>query len=130
MIAPIPAVVLLVIVGLPAAWRPIHVLGLAVLAVGLALLTLARWQLGSAFSIVPKATTLVTRGLYARIRNPVYVFGLVMAAGLLLYVDRPWFLLLFVPLAVMQVVRARREAKVLEERFGDAYREYRAGTWF
>jgi protein-S-isoprenylcysteine O-methyltransferase Ste14 len=30
----------------------------------------------------------------------------------------------------LQVVRAGREAKVLEARFGDAYRAYRARTWF
>jgi protein-S-isoprenylcysteine O-methyltransferase Ste14 len=31
---------------------------------------------------------------------------------------------------VMQIVRARREASVLETAFGDAYREYRRKTWF
>lgn len=69
---------------------------------------------------------LVTRGLYARIRNPVYVFGILFAAGLVLYVDR----LRYLPLAVLLAVRARRESRVLEERFGDAYRQYRARTWF
>jgi len=29
-----------------------------------------------------------------------------------------------------QTVRARREARVLEATFGDAYREYRRTTWF
>jgi len=130
MIAPIPAVLILVPVGLPATWRSSHVIGLALLVVGLGLLTLARWQLGDAFSIEPKATTLVTRGLYARIRNPVYVFGIVMLAGLLLYLNLPWLLPLLFPVVIFQVVRARREARVLEERFGDAYRDYRARTWF
>jgi protein-S-isoprenylcysteine O-methyltransferase Ste14 len=129
-IAPVPAVIVLVFVGLPETWRPIHVVGLALVVVGLALLTLARLQLGSAFSITPQATTLVTRGLYARIRNPVYVFGFVLIGGLMLYANRPQLLLLLGPIAVLQTVRARREAKVLEERFGDAYRAYRVGTWF
>jgi protein-S-isoprenylcysteine O-methyltransferase Ste14 len=30
----------------------------------------------------------------------------------------------------MQMVRARREAAVLEGKFRDAYREYRKRTWF
>jgi protein-S-isoprenylcysteine O-methyltransferase Ste14 len=30
----------------------------------------------------------------------------------------------------MQILRARREAKVLEEKFGDEYREYKKRTWF
>jgi len=30
----------------------------------------------------------------------------------------------------VQVLRARREAAVLEAKFGDAYRKYRKHTWF
>jgi protein-S-isoprenylcysteine O-methyltransferase Ste14 len=30
----------------------------------------------------------------------------------------------------LQIVRARREAHVLEAKFGEAYREYRRQTWF
>jgi protein-S-isoprenylcysteine O-methyltransferase Ste14 len=130
MIAPAPAVAVLVVVGLPHAWQPIHLVGLTLLLAGLALVTLARWQLGDSFSITPQATKLVTHGLYARIRNPIYVFGLVMFAGLVMYLDRPWFLLILILAAVMQVIRARREGHVLEEKFGDEYRAYRARTWF
>jgi protein-S-isoprenylcysteine O-methyltransferase Ste14 len=41
--------------------------------------------------------------------------------------------MLWIVLAVMivvQVIRARREAQVLEAAFGDAYRQYRSKTWF
>ena len=37
------------------------------------------------------------------------------------------FLLVVIP---MQIFRARREARVLEEKFGEEYREYRRRTWF
>ena len=47
----------------------------------LALLVLARLELGSSFSVRPKAQTLVTHGLYSRIRNPIYVFGGLVFAG-------------------------------------------------
>jgi protein-S-isoprenylcysteine O-methyltransferase Ste14 len=30
---------------------------------------------------------------------------------------------------IAQTIRARREACVLEDKFGDAYREYRKRTW-
>jgi len=135
MIAPIPGVLIMLAAGIPGvmapgAWTAIRIAGLAVSVAGLALVTLARWQLGDAFSVEPRATMLVTHGLYARIRNPVYVFGLVLFAGILLYFDLPQFLPALIPLAIMQAVRARREAHVLEERFGDAYRSYRARTWF
>lgn len=72
----------------------------------------------------------MTRGLYARIRNPVYVFGIAALGGFFLYLQLPWLLLVLVPLAAMQVSRARREARVLEDAFGDAYRTWRARTWF
>lgn len=135
MIAPIPGVLILLAAGMPGvmalgAWTPTRVAGVVLTLAGLSLITLARWQLGDAFSIEPRATTLVTRGLYARIRNPVYVFGLVLFAGVILYLDRPGFLPVLIPLALMQFIRARREAKVLEERFGDTYRAWRANTWF
>lgn len=127
---PVVGIGLLLFVTAPRVWRPIHILGLVLLLPSLALLTLARIQLGNAFSVSPKATTLVTHGLYSRVRNPIYVFGVPVIAGLILYLNLPWFLLALVPLMVLQVFRARREAHVLEERFGDAYRQYRARTWF
>jgi protein-S-isoprenylcysteine O-methyltransferase Ste14 len=130
MIAPIPAIAIITLLFLPRHWSPVPAAGLLLMVAGLALVTLARWQLGNAFSIAPRATTLVTRGLYARIRNPVYLFGIVMLAGLFLYLRRPWLLAVLLPIVTVQVVRSRREAKVLEAKFGDAYREYRARTWF
>jgi hypothetical protein len=51
-------------------------------------------------------------------------------AGLILYLNRPWLLFALVPVAIMQLARARAESRVLEERFGDEYRAYRARTWF
>jgi protein-S-isoprenylcysteine O-methyltransferase Ste14 len=33
-------------------------------------------------------------------------------------------------MVIGQVIRACREARVLETAFGDAYREYRSKTWF
>jgi protein-S-isoprenylcysteine O-methyltransferase Ste14 len=31
---------------------------------------------------------------------------------------------------VIQIIRAHREARVLEAAFGDTYRDYRSKTWF
>lgn len=39
-----------------------------------------------------------------------------------------WILLAVV--VVIQVVRAQREARVLEAKFGEDYRAYRSRTWF
>lgn len=104
--------------------------GLCLALIGLAGVILARYTLGRSFSITPHARELVTTGIYSRIRNPIYVFGIVALAGVFVMLRNPrlWVLLLLV--AIAQTIRAQREARVLEEKFGDAYREYRARTWF
>lgn len=124
------AIAAILVTQVPTVWGPIHIFGLALLIPCAVLLVIARIQLGNSFSVMPQATTLVTHGLYSRIRNPVYVFSLLVLAGLILYLNRPWFLPALLPLFVLQVFRARREAVVLEQCFGDAYRQYRAHTWF
>ncbi len=111
-------------------WTPIHIIGLSIAAPAFLLLVVARLQLGAAFSVQAKASTLVTTGLYARIRNPIYVFGALFIAGIIIWFGRPWLLLIFAVLIPMQVLRSRKEAKVLEEKFGTAYVAYKQKTWF
>ena len=105
-------------------------LGLLLGLIGLGGVILARYTLGRSFSWVPKASELVTRGIYSRIRNPIYVFGMFAVIGMVLMVGRPRLLVIPAVLIPMQIVRARRETAVLEAKFGDAYREYRKRTWF
>jgi protein-S-isoprenylcysteine O-methyltransferase Ste14 len=105
-------------------------LGLAILILAMSLLVLARVQLGNAFSVAPHATQLVTHGLYSRLRNPVYVFSALALAGFILYLGQLNLFWIFAVLLPLQVLRARAEARVLEERFGEQYRLYRTSTWF
>ena len=98
--------------------------------IGLAGVILSRYTLGRSFSIAPKATALVTCGIYSRIRNPIYISGMIFLIGVALIVERPELLAVLLVLIPMQIIRARREAAVLEAKFGDAYREYRKRTWF
>ena len=105
-------------------------IGLGVGLFGLAGVILARYTLGRSFSVGAKATALVTTGIYSRIRNPIYVFSSVFVAGMFLMLRIPYLWLLLAVIIPMQVIRARREARVLEAAFGDAYREYRRRTWF
>ena len=112
------------------AWTPMRVAGVCMIVFGFVLWTLARVQLGAAFSVRAKATVLVTHGLYSRIRNPIYVFGSIMIAGVCLFFLHPEYLLIFLALIPIQAIRARRESAVLEAAFDDEYREYRRRTWF
>ncbi|MGB9402371.1 MAG: methyltransferase [Candidatus Acidiferrales bacterium] len=111
-------------------WPVMRVAGACLIAPAVLLWAVARNQLGTSFSVRAEARALVTHGLYARIRNPIYVFGSVFIVGICLFFERPIFLLLFVAIIPMQIVRARREAAALEAKFGDAYREYRRKVWF
>jgi protein-S-isoprenylcysteine O-methyltransferase Ste14 len=106
-----------------------EIAGLAIAIVGLGLTAVARLQLGYAFTIRPEARMLVTTGLYSKFRNPVYVFSAIGLAGLALYFDQPRWLLALLLLVPVQFLRARAEARVLEEKFGDAYRRYKASVW-
>jgi protein-S-isoprenylcysteine O-methyltransferase Ste14 len=105
-------------------------LGLLLGLIGLAGVILSRYTLGRSFSIAPKATALVTSGIYSRIRNPIYVSGMIFLVGIVLILWRPELLIILLVLIPVQIIRARREAAVLEAKFGDAYREYRKRTWF
>jgi protein-S-isoprenylcysteine O-methyltransferase Ste14 len=111
-------------------WTPTRIAGVVIGLPSVVLLVWARIELGGSFSVRPKAQTLVTHGLYSRLRNPIYIFGGLAVAGGFLYINQPLYLSLFVVLIPLQIYRARREGKVLEARFGDEYRQYKSRTWF
>jgi protein-S-isoprenylcysteine O-methyltransferase Ste14 len=114
--------------GMP--WTAARIAGVVIGLPSLALFVLARTELGDSFSVRAKAQKLVTHGLYSRIRNPIYIFGALVAASFLLYINHPYALLIFVVVIPLQIYRARNEEKVLEAKFGDEYTQYKARTWF
>ena len=124
------AIVMFVIGKREMEWTAAEIVGAVIVGISLPLFVLARWQLGSSFSVKAKASRLVTTGLYSRFRNPIYLFGGLFIVGLSLFLS-PWgplaVALVIVPL---QVVRARREERVLAEAFGEEYERYKKNTWF
>ncbi|MGC2272321.1 MAG: isoprenylcysteine carboxylmethyltransferase family protein [Candidatus Sulfotelmatobacter sp.] len=124
------AALLWLVFSMSGPWDLQRSIGATLVIAGMGGIAIARCQLGKSFSVKPDAHQLVTHGIYSKIRNPVYVFGAVMLAGFVLVLHRPILWLFFLAVVVMQTLRARREARVLEAAFGDAYREYRGKTWF
>jgi protein-S-isoprenylcysteine O-methyltransferase Ste14 len=123
-------IVISVVTFRPGEWSNARWVGLCIAIPAAVLFFVARWQLGTSFSVTPQARALVTHGVYSKIRNPIYVFsGLTLFGVLFALHSRYAFLLLAVVIPV-QVIRAHRETKVLEARFGDEYRQYRKRTWF
>src|SRR5579863_8015113 len=115
-IAPIPVLAALVIIGAyRGPWTAIKIAGLILTILGLVLLTVARLNLGDSFSITPQAKRLVTRGVYSRIRHPVYIFSAMLIAGLGLYFDLLWVLVIVVLILPIQLIRARKEEHVLDQ---------------
>jgi len=111
-------------------WTIGRFVGAVLMGVGAVLWILALRELGDSFTWKVQTTRLVTTGLYAKIRNPVYIFRGVAIAGWFLFLGLPWLLIFGVIAVPVQWIRARREAAALQQQFGDRYREYRRRTWF
>jgi protein-S-isoprenylcysteine O-methyltransferase Ste14 len=111
-------------------WTPLRVASLFVLIPAILLLAVARIQLGRSFSVRAKANVLVTTGLYARIRNPIYIFGGLSVAAGCVWTNMPWLLCSFVLIIPMQIYRSWKEEQVLTAQFGEEYQEYKKKTWF
>lgn len=64
------------------AWPPTRIIGSCLLLLAVAWVGIARFQLGRSFSVTPQARQLVTTGIYARIRNPIYLASPFLLIGL------------------------------------------------
>jgi protein-S-isoprenylcysteine O-methyltransferase Ste14 len=103
-------------------------IGAVLILVGVVAFALAIRNFMRAATPVPtrKPTrTLVTTGIHARSRNPIYVAMFLIYTGIGLVANSGWIFLLFVPLAlIIRYGVVAREEAYLERKFGDAYRAY------
>ncbi len=104
--------------------------GLLLMVPSLVLFSLARIQLGNSFNVKAVATKLVTEGLYKKIRHPIYLFAQIFLLGFFIFLQNFYLLIPWVLIIFMQKIRSIKEDKVLEEKFGDEYRQYKKNTWF
>jgi protein-S-isoprenylcysteine O-methyltransferase Ste14 len=106
------------------------VLGLLLAGGGVALIAAAMRQFraaGTNIETYKPSEAIVSTGLYARSRNPIYVGMAVILIGLGLAIDSLWVIAMVVPLlAVLRWGVIAREERYLARKFGEPYRAYTA----
>ena len=97
--------------------------GVVLLAVGLPMLVVAAISVKGAY----KKDELATTGIFGVVRNPIYAAWIVFNIPGLVLLLRSWPMF-FAPLLAYGLFRllVGKEEKYLEERFGQAYLEYKA----
>jgi protein-S-isoprenylcysteine O-methyltransferase Ste14 len=97
--------------------------GLAVLLLGVHALR----RRGTNVRPTQPTLAIATDGIFAWTRNPIYVGGIALSAGIALALGLIWALLLH-PFGILLLHRGvvLREERYLERKFGDAYRSYQA----
>jgi len=95
-----------------------------------ALWMVAYLQMGKPMNVLPQTDRFVTNGLYSRIRHPPYVFGQLAYLAVVLCTKSVSQCVVWLLILLLQRGQARKEERLLEEKFGTAYAEYKKRTWF
>lgn len=107
---------------------PVQILGLVIAVCGTAATLGAQLAMGASWRIgvdPAEQTALVTGGVFALVRNPIFTAMAVTSAGLALMVPNPVALLAFVVLVLAVQLQVRWvEEPYLRSVHGDAYRRY------
>jgi protein-S-isoprenylcysteine O-methyltransferase Ste14 len=105
-------------------------IGATLLLAGFATMISAWWLFKRhAVAICPTAPTerLLTQGIYALTRNPMYLGMIAMMLGVALYLGTlPFFVATLAYFVLIDRVFCQYEEEKLEAAFGDEYRRYRA----
>ncbi len=102
--------------------------GAVLLIVGVALVILARRefaQYGQPTEPGHPTSKLVTTGVFSVSRNPLYLGGVCILAGIALAIDLPWMLVLLLPaLLACHYILIAPEERYLAAKFGEEYTMY------
>jgi protein-S-isoprenylcysteine O-methyltransferase Ste14 len=126
-----PALLVLGLGEIQAGWIPVRLLGLALGLGGAAVLVWASARLGR--FLVHEATilqdhALIASGPYRFVRHPIYSGYLALLLGSGIGMLNIWLMLLW-PLSLVGIlIQAGSEERLLESKFGQAYRRYAART--
>ena len=106
------------------------IVGSFLVIIGVGFWLKARWDLGEAFSVLPKATAIIKQGIYSKIRHPIYLSSAIATLGLCLTIQKLWIYIIFFLLVILQFFRAKKEEALFLKKFGAEYRNYKTLTWF
>lgn len=83
-------------------------------------------KVGTAIEPWKPTTAIVTTGIYAWSRNPIYTGFCFINMGIGVATNNPWVFLSFIPAAFLVYhVAIAREERYLEQKFGDEYLAYK-----
>jgi protein-S-isoprenylcysteine O-methyltransferase Ste14 len=109
-------------------WRFVVATALAI--TGIAILTTAMRKFAAAGTNVPTpmpTNAIVTEGLYAHSRNPIYVALTLIYLAIAVAAASTWSLMLLVPLLLLiRYGVIAREERYLERKFSDSYIDYKS----
>jgi protein-S-isoprenylcysteine O-methyltransferase Ste14 len=112
-------------------WNRVHnYIGMVFTVVGLIIWWTGKLTLGDAWAIKAKAKKLVTKGIYSKIRNPIYLGLLLTMVGWAIYIPCPFWAVASLISIPIFIIRPKNEEKVLAEKFGKKYKDYKKKTWF
>lgn len=124
----VAAVVTALLTREPVPWF-VQVLSIILIVLGMGMFALAVLHLGENLSPMPKPRedkhALVTSGIYAFVRHPIYAGILVAAFGWSIFWGSLWAILLSVLLLVWLDVKSRHEERWLAEKYPE-YADYRS----
>ena len=113
-------------------WGTRLLLGLELIAAGAALVYAAQKAFRAAHTHVEPwkpSTALVTTGIFAWLRNPMYVGGMAILVGLAVLLASDWMVVMTVLAGlVLHFGVVKREERYLQAKFGEAYRRYCAAV--
>ena len=104
------------------------IIGACLIASGAAVAAVAiRSFLQAGTNVDPRksAVSLVTTGIFAYTRNPMYLALILILAGLAIALASDWMVVLLVPAAlILHFGVVKREERYLTAKFGESYRDY------
>jgi protein-S-isoprenylcysteine O-methyltransferase Ste14/rhodanese-related sulfurtransferase len=107
------------------------ILGAALGLAGLGLGILSFRALGRNFRVYAaprRSGTLITGGVYSRIRHPMYTGVIIGLLGYVLFFGSTSFLPVWLAVVLLYVIKAVKEERILADKYPD-YEQYRMRTW-